>query len=338
MPTEMSGSFVSPTSIAVELSLRRAMRKREQALHGLEPDAIHDIRVALRRCRSLAEGFANLDPHPAWRKLLRVCKKQQRGLADLRDVQVMRGWLKELGLASGPAGRGMAVVLDQDEAAGHKRAEATLQDFPRKRFKRWLKRLPLRAQIVPANEARWAEIALARLASVRHLDRNWHRTHTMSAWHRLRVAVKRFRYVVDSFLPVQHRHWENDLKRLQDLLGEGHDLDVLRAKIVAAAAQRRIAKRAANAALRRIDREVSERVKAYEQAILIVGVAEPSGKRAGPRRLTSETVWNVWRAELAKVAGVTSQGAAAAAPSSASPARPGAARSHRSPGTRRRIS
>jgi len=46
-------------------------------------------------------------------------------------------------------------------------------------------------------------------------------------WHALRIGLKKFRYTVEGFLPQHYEAWGDDLKRVQDLLGEVHDLDVL---------------------------------------------------------------------------------------------------------------
>jgi hypothetical protein len=50
---------------------------------------------------------------------------------------------------------------------------------------------------------------------------------SLLAYHRLRVGLKKFRYAVENFLPSMYQGWEPDLKLLQDLLGEIHDLTVL---------------------------------------------------------------------------------------------------------------
>jgi CHAD domain-containing protein len=72
-------------------------------------------------------------------------------------------------------------------------------------------------------------IALARLSSAYNLYTQARRKRSALAWHQTRIGIKRFRYVVENFLPQRYALWEKDLKRFQDLLGEVHDLDVLRA-------------------------------------------------------------------------------------------------------------
>ena len=53
------------------------------------------------------------------------------------------------------------------------------------------------------------------------------RNRSQAAFHSLRIGIKRFRYIVENFLPAEHKAWGNDLKEMQDVLGEVHDLDVL---------------------------------------------------------------------------------------------------------------
>jgi exopolyphosphatase/guanosine-5'-triphosphate,3'-diphosphate pyrophosphatase len=53
------------------------------------------------------------------------------------------------------------------------------------------------------------------------------RSRSQTAWHELRIGIKRLRYTVENFLPREHSAWGSDLKDLQDFLGDVHDLDVL---------------------------------------------------------------------------------------------------------------
>ena len=57
------------------------------------------------------------------------------------------------------------------------------------------------------------------------------RTESPAPWHALRVGLKRFRYAVEILLPERSIVWDESLGEMQGLLGEIHDLDVLRARI-----------------------------------------------------------------------------------------------------------
>ncbi len=52
-----------------------------------------------------------------------------------------------------------------------------------------------------------------------------------ASWHALRVALKRFRYAVETLLPGRSAECDESLGHMQGLLGEIHDLDVLRSRI-----------------------------------------------------------------------------------------------------------
>ena len=68
----------------------------ERAAAGFEADPVHDLRVAIRRCRSLADGLMAIDPDPSWKEMKKAGKKVFQSLGGLRDMQVMQQWIEKL--------------------------------------------------------------------------------------------------------------------------------------------------------------------------------------------------------------------------------------------------
>ena len=60
-----------PAPTKPKLGLRawmdRVLVECDRAAAGFDTDAVHDLRVALRRCRSLADGLMAIDPDSSWR-------------------------------------------------------------------------------------------------------------------------------------------------------------------------------------------------------------------------------------------------------------------------------
>src|SRR3972149_899196 len=98
-----SSRFIS-LSDSLARFLRRVLSEQAEARDALAPTPVHDLRVALRRCRSLAEGFSKFDSHSDWRQMRKAARRLQRGLAELRDAQGLAGWVRDLGLTPGAAG------------------------------------------------------------------------------------------------------------------------------------------------------------------------------------------------------------------------------------------
>jgi len=48
--------------------MQEVLKEADRVADGFQPDPVHDLRVALRRCRSMSEVFQSLDPDPAWKK------------------------------------------------------------------------------------------------------------------------------------------------------------------------------------------------------------------------------------------------------------------------------
>src|SRR5208282_1939330 len=67
-----------------------------------DPETVHDLRVVIRRCRSLAAVMAEVDPDPAWPEMRKIARKLFRGLGAVRDAQVMEEWIKKLAPENDP--------------------------------------------------------------------------------------------------------------------------------------------------------------------------------------------------------------------------------------------
>ena len=57
---------------------------------------MHDLRVALRRCRSMADGMMAMDPDKDWKAMKKAGKRLFQRLGTLRDVQIMMEWIEKL--------------------------------------------------------------------------------------------------------------------------------------------------------------------------------------------------------------------------------------------------
>jgi len=228
----------------------------EHVSTNFDSDPVHDLRVALRRCRSLADGLMALDPDPDWKAMKKAGKRLFQRLGALRDVQVMMEWVEKLypatsrGESHQPQALSAAVLSSQPnhvsmantenaaaenvlemllrrEQEQQREAKSALEEFDRKQWRQWSKSLPARAARIRQGSALFKHLALERWTEARELHNRALRNRSKVAFHSLRIGIKRFRYIVENFLPIEHKAWSNDLKEIQDLLGEVHDLDVL---------------------------------------------------------------------------------------------------------------
>jgi CHAD domain-containing protein len=212
--------------------MARVLKERERAAQDLDPEAVHDLRVALRRCRTMADALSTFDPDRSLRLMRKASKGTFRSLGQLRDAQVLREWIKKIAPPGDPLAAKLLQALSQTEAAAKVEAEAALNEFDVHKWRRWSRELGHRAQRVPLDSLVFQHLALERCTEAHDAHRVAARSRSRVGWHRLRIAVKRFRYTVENFLPSRHDDWIADLKQVQDLLGEVHDLDVLRAEFM----------------------------------------------------------------------------------------------------------
>ncbi len=256
----------------------RVLEECDKASVGFEADPVHDLRVAIRRCRSMADGFLSVDPDPAWKQMKRLAKPLFSSLGDLRDTQVMREWIAKLAEPADPVAESLNAELTRKETDLKAEAQKSLAAFDREKWTELNTHLAKRTGLIPLEGPVFQHVALERWMDARELHRHALRNRSGVAYHQLRIGIKRFRYTVENFLPARHAKWSKDLRDLQDALGEVHDLDVLRLML------------RSHADLQAHDRLRWQKRIAEERQQLLNLYRE---KMLGPRSL-----WNVWRAGL----------------------------------------
>lgn len=215
----------------LEVWMNEVLDRADKLRPDWDADDVHDVRVALRRCRTMADTLRDVNPDPGWRKLKKHSKQLFHCLGDLRDTQVERDWVKKLGPSRGAVRKHMTRVLTRREKNCRAEAEDALDAFDRKAWRKLTRKLPDKARFFPLESVVFQREALAKLNGAVALYQNARKHPSSVAWHRTRIGLKRFRYVVENFLPQRYDPWAADLKRMQDLLGDVHDLDVLCADI-----------------------------------------------------------------------------------------------------------
>jgi CHAD domain-containing protein len=205
----------------------RVIQELENIRSSPDADAVHDLRVAIRRCRSVASVMAEVDPHPAWPAMRKISRKLFRDLGALRDAQVMDEWVKRLAPETDPVRTHLQASFESGEPSLRESVLRSAAKFDEKPWKRLERTLSHRSRLVPIGSLAAECLALERFESARELHAKALRTEKSKPWHALRIGLKRFRYTVESLLPEHYAAWSDDLKRLQDMLGDMHDLNVL---------------------------------------------------------------------------------------------------------------
>jgi exopolyphosphatase/guanosine-5'-triphosphate,3'-diphosphate pyrophosphatase len=257
----------------------RVLEECDRASNGFAADPVHDLRVSLRRCRSMADGLLAVDPDPAWKEMKKAGKRLFSSLGELRDDQVMMEWVEKLGPPDDAETKALHDLLVQREREHKITAAEALQEFDRKQWRKWAHSLPPRAARIRKGSPIFLHLALERWTAGYDLHKRAVRSRSQTAFHELRIGIKRFRYIVENFLPQQHEAWGKDLKEMQDVLGEVHDFDVLWATAVQVNA-------------------FTDSGSRQEWRARIVAEREQRLARYRERMVGQESLWRVWRAEL----------------------------------------
>lgn len=205
------------------------VKKAKRCRDNFSTDAVHDLRTSLRRLLAILEVVGFMTSTSKVEKLVDRLDDQLDGFSKLRDMQVMLDKLKE-DVNTLPELEPFQNYLEKREKRHQREDEDHIQNIkPGASEKRLLK---LRRDVEDLVEVdvqrdlpqavdqaylavlqRYAEVDPSQLVSI----------------HRLRVAFKKFRYMVEAIYPCLPNYPEELLKRLQEYqteMGDIHDIQV----------------------------------------------------------------------------------------------------------------
>lgn len=214
---------------ALEKRWKTCRAEFERCKAEFSNEAVHDVRVALRRLLSLIRLLHSIEPRRRLRKLSRALKDLLDEFDDLRDTQVMLTETSET-VAELPELKAFQSHLEE--------AEKRLLRHLRKRFKKLdLKEVARRIRktresLKEEEKADWSAPVLQSVDDAYLTARQRHARvdpAQPASIHRVRVAFKKFRYMVEIIHPMLEEFPEANLKRMnkyQTLMGEIQDAEV----------------------------------------------------------------------------------------------------------------
>lgn len=194
-------------------------------------EAVHDLRVATRRLLALIDLLRAVAPHPRLRKLRRTLKDQLNDLNGLRDTQVMliavseslddfpeiEFFQKFLHKREKRLLRSTGKAIKSFKHSGFSKRMATIR---KKILKKKLNTVP-DSQLLQAADDQFGVV----LHRYHHVDPS-----NPATIHRMRVAFKKFRYIVEIIRPLIPTLPEENLNPMHDYqsaMGNIQDAEVM---------------------------------------------------------------------------------------------------------------
>lgn len=194
-------------------------------------EAIHDFRVATRRLLALVDMLREVSPHPRLSKLRRTFLNQLDGLDDLRDTQVMLVEVTET-LGDLPELTPFHEYLTKREKRLLRSATKAIKDFKSGRVRARID--SARKALFKVEDENYQRKALLQVVDDAYeiVLRRFRRVETAqpATIHRVRVAFKKFRFMVEIIHPLIKDFPEDNFKHMHDyqgMLGDIQDVDML---------------------------------------------------------------------------------------------------------------
>ncbi len=199
---------------------------------GQTVDAIHDIRVAARRCQSTARAYAGYLPDDWPDKMIQKVRPIRKACDRVRDLDVLQAWLSNVA-CDGKAWRKLQNKIAKARGRAMKKAGRTL--FDPKATRSLLKTASKIITSTVDRESKDAgqittivmkQLATAMLDMKPVLKTPGSQPEFEQSVHQLRILGKNLRYCLEMALPALDDSAQNFLERLRDLqdsLGALHD-------------------------------------------------------------------------------------------------------------------
>jgi CHAD domain-containing protein len=229
-PSATVGPYLTAKLHALDGRLREIVpRVLASTKDKADEDAVHDLRVALRRTRTVLEvGRRVLGPFHS-DEVRGALRDLQRATGALRDEEVLLDLVESLRVADVNVPTWLEIRRRRER--GLRRELIRLIEVGElDRGRRMLDAL-LAFRVDPSQDRRLAKFARRSVSAAwRRVERRrTARTDDPATLHQLRIAYKRLRYVAETFaeaLPSDLADLSQPAARLQSRLGAVHDVDV----------------------------------------------------------------------------------------------------------------
>jgi CHAD domain-containing protein len=216
----------NPEKTGLAYWMDRVLEEHSKLNGNWAPESVHDLRISLRRCILIAGVMRDLDPGAGWKPMRKSARQLFRQLGTLRDAQALTDWVQKLGPPDDASTAALLEELKAKQEQTHSAAQSAAKDFDKKQWRGWSRELASHFRHVASDKPACESLMLELWEAVRDSHHRAQKNRSSVAYHRTRADLKKFRYAAENFLPSIYPAWAPDLKFLQDLLGEVHDLDV----------------------------------------------------------------------------------------------------------------
>ena len=255
-----SASAVQAFKLIAKQVLAQIEANESGAAKNVDPEYVHQMRIAVRRLSSLIGAYSKVISHPAVQSYKDELKRLEKALGPARDMTVVITEIWPSLRAALPINR----PVEKIDSFWNSRQHATTRQLVRalaarrykqttSAFKSWLDTAPSSIEWTPKQLVRLAgpardfasDLLGCRDAKVRHFGGSL-KSSNDAQMHALRIRIKKLCYAVDSFGSLFERkvvdNLEKRLARLQSVLGDMHDQSIVERQV--AHALKRVSRRA----------------------------------------------------------------------------------------------